>query len=54
MEKREQKSAQDLAGKTGGIDAVTDIPGPAVSAERASRSAMWQGKQCGTQVAVSA
>ena len=53
-QKREQKCAQDLEGKTGGIDAVTDIPGTAVSAERASRSAIWQGKQLGTHVSVSA
>jgi glutathione S-transferase len=40
-QKREQTCTQDLAGKTGGIAAVTDIPGPAVSAERASRLAIW-------------
>ena len=47
MEKREQKSAQGLAGKTGRIDAVTNIPGQAVSMEMRGAWQRLQGKATG-------
>ena len=46
-QKREQKCTRGLEGKTGRIDAVTDIPGKSVSAERAWRSADFAGKATG-------
>jgi len=47
MEKREQKSAQGLAGKTGRIDAVTNIPGQAVSVKMRGAWQRLQGKATG-------